>query len=726
MKSQKSALNAKVLIGIRRERIINLNQQVTKMEAKETNFLRFLNSPKQLVIPIYQRTYSWKLKECEQLWRDLIKAGSDKDISGHFVGSIVYVEKGLYQVSALPRLLVIDGQQRLTTLSLLLSALCNHIKEKKIQSELNPDRLASYYLFNDKEEGEEKYKLILTQTDKSSLFKILDKLDLTAEDSIRIKENYHFFKEQIAKTNLDIIYKGISKLIIIDVSLDREKDNPQLIFESLNSTGLELTQADLIRNYILMGLEKQKQEEIYKNYWYPIEKSFGHSENSALFDRFMRDYLTIKLGKIPTIREIYSEFKLYSSKFKEIKDIVEDIFEFSKYYVNIALEKEPDTDIKKAFVDINELKVDVSYPFILNVYQDYAKNKISKQDIIEILRLIESYVFRRAICGVPTNSLNKTFSTIYKSIDQENYLESIKAIIILQDSYRRIPDNDEFKKELLIKDVYNFRNRNYILRKLENHDRKELVDVESYTIEHIMPQNPRLSEEWINSLGEKWKEIQKIYLHTIGNLTLTGYNSELSDNSFKTKRDMVGGFKDSPIRINRSLSILETWNEQEIKKRAEEIFKLAVNVWGYPLLEKEILDKYRTEEEEISKQKYSIEDYEFLRNEEPMRPLFEELRKRILNIDSSVREEPQKLYIAYKSATNFVDIVPQKRALRLSLNIPFDKIKDPQEKCRNVSGLGRWGNGDTEIKINSHEEVDYVISLIKQAFDNVIGVENGE
>ena len=693
------------------------------MEANETNFLRFLNSPKQLVIPIYQRTYSWKQKECEQLWKDILKAGKDDSISGHFVGSIVYVEKGLYQVSRLPRLLVIDGQQRLTTLSLLLSALCNYIKEKNIQSDLNPDRLASYYLLNDKEEGEEKYKLILTQTDKDSLFKILDKLDLTNEDSIRIKENYQFFKEQIEKTDLNIIYKGISKLIIIDISLDREKDNPQLIFESLNSTGLELTQADLIRNYILMGLEKQKQEEIYKNYWYPIEKSFGHSENSVLFDRFMRDYLTIKIGKIPTIREIYSEFKLYYAKFKEIKDVVEDIFEFSKYYVNIALEKEPDIEIKKEFIDINELKVDVSYPFILNVYQDYAKNKISKQDLIEILRLIESYVFRRAICGVPTNSLNKTFSTIYKNINQENYLESIKAIIILQDSYRRIPDNDEFKKELLIKDVYNFRNRNYILRKLENHDRKELVDVESYTIEHIMPQNTKLSEEWIKDLGEKWKDIQKLYLHTIGNLTLTGYNSELSDNPFKTKRDMTGGFKDSPIRLNRSLATLEIWNEQEIKKRAEEIFNLAVNVWNYPLLEKEILDKYRTEEEETFKQKYSIDDHEFLRNEESMRPLFEELRKRILNIDSSVREEPQKLYIAYKSITNFVDIVPQKRALRLSLNISFDKIKDPQEKCKNISGLGRWGNGDVEFKLTSEIDLDYAIFLIKQAFDNVVGVD---
>jgi predicted transport protein len=298
--------------------------------------------------------------------------------------------------------------------------------------------------------------------------------------------------------------------------------------------------------------------------------------------------------------------------------------------------------------------------------------------------------------------------------------------MILQDSYRRIPDDDEFKKELLIKDVYHFRNRNYILRKLENYDRKELVDIDSYTIEHIMPQNPKLSVEWITDLGEKWKEIQKIYLHTIGNLTLTGYNSELSDNPFKIKRDMTGGFKDSPIRINRSLSTLETWNEQEIQKRAEEIFKLAIHIWNYPLLEKEVLDKYRIVDEEFAKPKYTIEHHDHLREGEPMRPLFEELRKKILNIDSSVKEEPLKLYVAYKSITNFVDIVPQKRALCLILNISFDKIKDPFEKCIDITGIGKWGNGDVEFKLTSESDLDYALNLIKQAFDNVIGQENGE
>lgn len=248
--------------------------------------------------------------------------------------------------------------------------------------------------------------------------------------------------------------------------MDRERDNPQLIFESLNSTGLELTQADLIRNFVLMGLEKQEQDNLYNDYWALMEKSFGYAKYSALFDRFMRDYLTIKTGKIPNIKDVYPAFKLYAQN-KGIRELVADIYEYSKYFVNIALEKEQDNEIKAVFSDINTLKVDVSYPFLLQVYEDYKQEKITKEEFIQILRYVESYVFRRAICGIPTNSLNKTFANLYKEIKPKNYLESFKAALLLKDSYRRFPRDEEFKEQLIIKDVYNFRSRNYLLRKLE-------------------------------------------------------------------------------------------------------------------------------------------------------------------------------------------------------------------------------------------------------------------
>lgn len=688
------------------------------MRADETNLLKFLNGPKQFIIPIYQRTYSWTQTECKQLWNDIIKAGKDPSISGHFIGSIVYVEKGLYQISAVPKFLVIDGQQRLATIALLLSALCKAIDTNEAPLEMSSDKVKSYYLLNDKESEELRYKLVLTKSDKDTLFKIVGHKELTDEDALRLKDNYDFFREQINSSDLNVVYQGIAKLILIDVSLDRERDNPQLIFESLNSTGLELTQADLVRNYILMGLEKNEQELLYTDYWYPMEKNFGHAEYSDLFDRFMRDYLTIKTGKIPKIKDVYSAFKSYAQSFASMKDLVEEIYKYSKYFVNIALEREEDKEIKEAIADINTLKVDVSYPFLLQVYEDYSQQIIAKEDLLQILRYIESYVFRRSICGIPTNSLNKTFANLYKEIQQENYLESFVAKMLLKDSYRRFPRDKEFKEQLIIKDVYNLRIRNYLLDKLENHERKEKVIIEEYTIEHIMPQNENLSKEWRQELGENWEDIQDEYLHTIGNLTLTGYNSELSDRPFKEKRDMQGGFADSPIRLNRTIAHLESWDEREIIKRAKELTDLAASLWKCPNLDKESISKYKAVEHRGEKI-YTLDDHEYLSEDAPMYPLYNELKKRILNIDSSVTEEILKLYIAYKTSTNFVDIVPQKRGLRLSLNMQFDEINDPEDICQDVTDKGRWGNGDVEVKISSFDKLDYALFLIKQAFEKV-------
>ena len=686
------------------------------MKADETQLLKFMNGPKQFIIPIYQRTYSWTLKECKQLWEDITKAGNDNKISSHFLGSIVYVEKGLFQISTIPKLLLIDGQQRLTTISLLLSALSKVIKDPI--GGMTSDKLKNYYLIN-REEEEKRYKLILTKSDKETIFKIIDNKEISDGDSQRIKENYEFFAEQISENNVEEVLKGLNKLIIIDVSLDRERDNPQLIFESLNSTGLELTQADLIRNYVLMGLEKQEQDNLYNNYWSPMEKSFGYAKYSVLFDRFIRDYLTIKTGKIPNIKDVYSAFKLYTQKFINIKELVADVYKYSKYFVNIALDKEQDNQIKAVFSDINTLKVDVSYPFLLQLYEDYKQERIKKEDFMKIIKYIESYVFRRAICGIPTNSLNKTFANLYKEIKSENYLESFKAAILLKDSYRRFPRNKEFKEQLIIKDIYHFRNRNYLLRKLENHNRKELVNIETYTIEHIMPQNENLSNEWKQELSENWKEVHEQYLHTIGNLTLTGYNPELSDKPFREKRNMKGGFADSPIRLNQSLAKLEHWNEKEILNRARTLVDLAVHIWICPELDQETLNKYKVAEKKKYEKTYIIEDHPHLVEGEAMRPLFEKLRKRILNLDSSVKEEILKLYIAYKTTTNFVDVVPQKSRLRLSLNMKFDEVNDPKGICEDVTDKGRWGNGDVEVGISKFEELDYTMFLIKQAFDKV-------
>ncbi len=687
------------------------------MKAVESDLFKFLQGTKQFIIPIYQRTYSWTRKQCEQLWNDIIKVAMDDSIPGHFIGSIVYIEEGIYQVSAVKQLLVIDGQQRLTTLSLLLNALAESMKNKGDDAEKLRNKIYSYYLINKEEEDEERYKLVLTQTDKATYTAILDGMNLPKEYSPRIIENYKLFQDKITKSKLEPsqILKGIQKLFIVDVSLDRNYDNPQLIFESLNSTGLDLSQADLIRNFILMGQEPKVQKELYNKYWFPMESSYGYKYGSY-FDRFMRDYLTIKTGSIPVMRDVYHEFKKFmtTQQNKSMGSIVSDIKYYSDFYVKMAFAESNDKELDESFKDIQELKVEVAYPFLLQVYNDYHNGVISKSEFLEILKTVESYVFRRSIVGIPTNSLNKTFANLYKEIHRDNYLESFHAALQLKDSYRRFPNNEEFKSELKIKDVYNFRSRNYLLRKLENHNRKEKVDIQNYTIEHILPQNKNLSREWQAMLGENWAEIQKQYLHTIGNLTITGYNPELSDRPFIEKQNIEGGFKDSPIRLNHGLAKLSCWTEKEIKERADIFTEKAVGVWPYNPLPEEVLAKYKEEETKITPV-YTIENFPYLQGD--MLELFNALRRRILNLDASVREEYKKLYIAYKAETNFVDIISKKSKMHLTLNMDFDEINDPKGLCKDVTGKGMWGNGNIRVTINNLNEIDDIMYLIKQSYE---------
>lgn len=694
------------------------------MKATEAKLLEFLKKSPQFVIPIYQRTYSWGQRECRQLWDDILRTGRNDKVSAHFVGSIVYVEKGLYSVSSQSPLLVIDGQQRLTTVSLLIEALARSLGEAEPLEGFSIRKLRNYYLLNPEEAGEKHYKLILSQTDKASLIALLDGQPKPKEHSIRLEANFEFFKNRVAeiKDELPALCKGLAKLVIVDISLNRDQDNPQLIFESLNSTGLELSQADLIRNFILMGLEPQLQTKLYEHYWRPMEVDFGQEGYATHFDGFMRHYLTVKTGDIPNVREVYEAFKQHARAPEVAKAGVEalvaDIRAFAGHYCAMALGSEPDAELKAAFHDLRELKVDVAFPFLLELYADYAAQRLAKSELLHATRWIESYVFRRAVGGIPTNSMNKTFATFNRAMKKDRYLESVAAHFLLLPSYRRFPADDEFQRELQIKDLYNFRSRSYWLRRLENHDRKERVPVDEYTIEHILPQNENLSAQWKADLGPEWERIQRTWLHTLGNLTLTGYNPELSDRPFAEKRDMKGGFKESPLRMNEGLGSLESWDENAIKVRAARLAGRAVGVWAAPSLPGDVLDAYKPKA--VPTAGYTINDHPHVASGS-MREVFEAFRKQVLALDPCVTEEFLKLYVAYKAETNFVDIIPQKKRLILMLNMAFPEISDPKGICRDVSGMGRWGNGDVEVGLASLDELPYVMGLVRQSLEKQLG-----
>jgi uncharacterized protein with ParB-like and HNH nuclease domain/predicted transport protein len=697
------------------------------MKATEAKLLSFIQKSPQFIIPIYQRTYSWTEKQCRQLWDDILRAGTSDIIGVHFIGSIVYVEQGLSQVSHQAPLLVIDGQQRLTSVCLLLEAFARALGTSEPVDGFSAAKLRHYYLSNPLESGDRYFKLLLSQTDNDSLKAIIKNREQPRNPSFRIKQNFDLFTNLLANQQGDfaVVCRGLSKLVVVDIALSRDQDNPQLIFESMNSTGKELSQADLIRYFILMGLEPALQTRLYEEYWRPIEQDFGQETDGTQFDAFMRHYLTVRTGDIPRERDIYEAFKDYSRttpvRDAGIEALVKEIRTFARYYCAVALGKEQETELSHAFHDLRELKVDVPYPFLLELYDDYARGALSAGDFATAVRLVESYVFRRAICAIPANSMNKTFATFGKSLRKNNYLESIQAHFLMMPSYRRFPNDEEFRRDLHTRDLYKSRSRSYWLRRLENHARKERVQMDEYTIEHILPQNPNLSAAWQQALGTEWQRVQQQWLHTIGNLTLSGYNSEYSDRPFTEKRDMPGGFKESPLKLNAGLGGLDVWDEAAIHTRADRLADLALKIWSAPVLDADVLAGYQPIKAPVIIDSYTIDDDHPHLLTPRMRELFEALRKEVLALDPCVSEEILKRYVAYKAESNFVDAVPQATRLRLFLNMPFSELNDPKGIARDFSDRGHVGNGDVRLRLNSLEDLPYIMGLVRQSYDHQMG-----
>lgn len=684
------------------------------MKAGDVPLLTFFEGKQQFQVPIYQRTYSWGHKQCAKLLEDIISVGEKNESYAHFIGSVVYFQPEITTSAGIPKKLIIDGQQRITTITLLLAAIRNFIKNNSDinLNETSAEEVQDLYLFNPHKNGEDKFKLLLTKKDKDSLIQVLDGVPASNNISKRIVENFQFFVEKIKSENVQVIYRGIQKLIIVDAALEYGKDNPQLIFESLNSTGLDLSQADLIRNFIIMGQKKEKQDRIYLQSWYPMEQLFG--ESISKMTDFFRDYLTIKTGKIPKYDRVYDSFKnyIYSLKELNVEKEAKDFFISAEYYTNFALGRETDSELKTIFEDLKHLKVDVSYPLILCLYIDYKDKTISKDHFIELLMLIESYVFRRAICEIPTNSMNKTFGVFYKNIRRNDYINSFKANFYLLGSYKRFPRDEEFINSLKKKNVYNFRSRSYLLGKIENFRRKEKVNIDNYTIEHIMPQT--LTDEWKKELGKDWEKVFNQKLHTIGNLTLTGYNSEMSNKSFREKLEDPKGFRNSPFLLNESVRNKDKWDEDAINKREDFLLNRIVEIFPEFPVADSILTTYRKNVTEEDMDEYSIDQFEM---PDDIYNLYQKLSQRILNLNSQVVEEVKKLYIAFKVETNFVDIVPQKKRLWLTINMDIDQVYDPKGLCEDIAGLGRWGNGNVRISVSKAADIDYAIEIVSQSLD---------
>lgn len=681
------------------------------MNAFKSNIYKYLGGTCQYLIPLYQRTYNWGYEQCARLWNDIINLHTTKR-EGHFIGSIVRIDEEAPAGFTLA--MIIDGQQRLTTLTLLLLALRDYAASNP-ECGVNPNKITNTLLVNQYESGDRKYKLILTQSDKEMLIAKLENKPTPMEKKSRVLENYDFFFQQIRKREIapEDLYDAIGKLQIVDIVLDRQCDDPQAIFESLNSTGMDLSDSDLIRNYLLMGLDPDSQANVYNNIWRPTELLFDYEHQSQLLDDFFRNYLTMKLGRIPRKKEVFKEFRAYHSRSKiNIVELCKDILVFAQYYSDMHFVRSTDAKLKALYGEMKAIRMEVAYPFLLKAHSDFAKDVITIEELREIIQLCISYVLRRAVCDIPTNSLNKTFATMKNDVREHDYVVSVKAFFILLETYKVFPTDDQFIETFISRDVYNMNRCRYILGSLENWDNKSVVSVENLTVEHIIPQNKHLSNEWKDELGSDWKDIQKKYLHTIGNLTLTAYNSEMSDASFRQKMNMNGGFKESALRLNKYVVAQSRWGEEQVVERAESLGEIAKKKWPYPVLSEEELAPYQQTKE--PQNQYTLESYQYL--SALTRSLFERLNTRILNLDNNVKREFRKHYVTYKFETNFVYVVIQKSCLRLRVNMKYSDVVDPKGICSDVTGLGRWGNGDVEVKFKSLDKLGDVMQIIEQAF----------
>lgn len=717
------------------------------MKATDAYLLDLLGiSRVQYTVPVFQRTYSWGIKECQQLWEDIITAGSSEKNQPHFLGSIVYIDKESTTLTENSAFLIVDGQQRLTTVSLILEALARSLNEgEEPENGFSSNKIRNYYLTNSEEQDDRRFKLILSATDKDSLKAVIDQSEMPNKFSKRIKENFNYFVDKIELIdNKVVLCRGIAKLSVVDVALKRKVDNPQLIFESMNSKGLELSKADLIRNFVLMDLDLNKQNKLYYRYWREMEEFFGQENYTEHFDGFIRHYLTIKTRKLPKKAEVYDVFKKYAHESNATEggkeEILADIKTFAGYYCNIALKREEDKDLLPIFEDLTDLVANVSYPLVLEFYSDFENDLLKNHELCLLVRLIESYVFRRAICGLPPNSMDNTFASFAEKLDKENYMESVQLQFVLLKNNKRFPGDKEFSKELIKQDVYtNFKRRLYFLSKLENYGhKKEKIPLDDYTIEHIMPQNQELSKEWQQSLGEDWKDVQKELLHTLGNLTLSGYNSEYGDKSFAEKRDMPGGFKESLLFLNQGLGDEMDWNRDSIIRRAEKYAKVALEVWPYPNVSQEILDTNLNEKR--TKVEYSIKDHPlihkggelydivndnfgeltvFLQRLLPREELcntFIAIRREIKNLDPRVAEKSRKYYVTYSLKQIFSLVHTTSSVLNVYLHMPISELHDPRGIAMRVPKSENFGRAEVKLPLSEPDEIPYVMSLVRQAF----------
>ena len=598
------------------------------MKGSECRLIEYMEgAKKRFVIPVYQRNYDWKTENCKQLFDDLIKVIKNNR-RGHFFGSIVSVFEPSGRNT---EFLVIDGQQRLTTVSLLFLAMYNLISNDVIIPE-DPslgEQIYEGFLVDKYQPQNTRIKLKPVKNDQKALGKLFESDDEYIKES-NLTTNYYYFYNRIQKQEITIdeLFDAICRLEIINITLNNE-DNPQLIFESLNSTGLDLSEGDKIRNFILMGLPANKQNEYYNKYWNRIEECTKYDVSS-----FIRDYLSVKQLDTPSQKKIYTSFKEYVDISSiETKNLLEDLLKYAKRYEFLLKGGTKNKALDACVYRLNRLETTVTRPFFLEVLRLYDDHKLDIDQVTDIFIGTENYLFRRNICDLPTNSLNKIFLLLHREIvrydgTENNYVDKFKYALLSKKERARFPNNDEFSTAFSERQIYqmNSKNKIYIMERLENYGTAEDKDVYShcddgvYSIEHIMPQH--LTPAWIRSLGDEYEQIHNTWIHRIANLTLTAYNSKYSNSTFEEKKTMANGFDASGIRMNTFIAKKDKWTLSELEERDQQLTIRALEIWALPSTnykpEEKQLDSYTLDDDPSSLSGRSIARFRYKNTEQPV------------------------------------------------------------------------------------------------------------
>lgn len=688
------------------------------MQAINNPFVALVNGTKQFIIPAFQRDYSWTAEQCQQLWKDLIRAGgNDED---HFIGSFVYIAGNTAAVFS--SWLVVDGQQRLTTLTLLLTALRDHIRETGwAGSEPTPGQIDAYFLTNEHESGDRRYKIALRRHDDATLRALVDGKNPAEvpNNSELVVGAYRYFREQLncPEANPALVYRGIGRLNIVDVTLHRRIDDPQQVFESLNSTGVDLTQSDLIRNYLLMGLPEPEQTRMYDDYWNKVETLFREAGSSS--DTFLRDFIALRQGTTTQVRadRIYAEFRDFwqPSTVDALESLLKDLVQFARYF---AFFLQPDRIASKSLATAMRAVRSLGFThatLVMRLYQRYEEGALPHDDFVRALDLISSYLVRRSVLGMQTRAYWAVFARMAHAVTTEAPLESLQVAMARQS----FPADADFVSALQESDLYRLRICQHVLSQLENAGQSEPSPVSEYSIEHIMPQNIDNVAEWKDMLGLDWEEVHRKWLHRLGNLTLTAYNSTYSNKPFEEKKTVIGGFEQSAVRLNGFVRRQTQWTAAKMEERGGILCSRALQIWPHHNADEGLV--VAEEVRELRRRAVAIQPDSMSMDDSAAEILYA-TRDAIRELGDSIEIIEGKSLCFYnaQSADFFAETLPMAGYIRLLLPIDFAEIVDPEGMAGDVTAWKFLPNVTHRdcgvfIDIRSKQSIPPAVAMVRQA-----------